>query len=912
MKIRRHVLRCLLPLVLLATLGAAQTLPTGVERRASMAGITEYAYPNGLRVLLLPDAGSATITVNMIYLVGSRHEGYGETGMAHLLEHMLFILTTDGRSIKQELTTRGADFNGTTSYDRTNYYETVKASDDNLKWALSLEADRMLKMRIEKQLLDTEMTVVRNEFERGENSVTRVLGERVLSTAFLWHNYGKSTIGSRQDIEKVPIDRLEAFYRKYYQPDNAVLVVAGAIDPAKTLTMIAQSFGTIPRPTRKLDQTYTVEPVQDGERYVELRRVGKGKNIMIAYHTPAFAHPDDGVIEVMEGILTPGGSGRLYKALVETKKALSVGMGIMELHDPGLTTVSVSLNDEQSVDEAKKIVYETIAGLVTTPPTREEVDRSKNAIIQRMDRGFKSSEDLAMNMTDMAASGDWRLLFMNYEEIKRTTSEDIVRVAKTYFKDSNRTVGVFIPEATPDRVVVPDAPSMEQLLREYPTSINITDGEVLDPNPASIEKRITRLKLPSGFKVTLLPKGTRGDTVSADINFRFGNEALVTGKNAAAQLAGSLLMRGTSTMNRQQIQDAMQKLNAQIGLGGGLNSASASIETTSENLIPAIRLAMQILRDPVFPESDFEQIRTQQIAAIERNRTEPGSLVNEALQANLSPFPRSDVRHSRTMEEQLEDLKKVTIDDVKAFYRQFYGASTGEMVVVGKFTPEEVRKVAEETLGSWKSASPYARILSKAMPVTPINRKIETPDKENAQFSAGLRIAMTDTDPDYPAMVVANFMFGGSISARLPDRIRNREGLSYSVSTSFSAPAFGDAAVFSVSAICNPKNAPAVEASFRDELTKTLASGFTAAELADAKKSIRDQRIVSRSNDSGVGGLIMTREQLDRTLAWDERIDSAIDDLTLDQVNAAFRKRVNLAGISIVKGGAFQAAGAYQ
>ena len=371
MKIRTSLLRFVLPVVFLVTIAAAQTLPTGVERRATMAGITEYAYPNGLRVLLLPDAGSATMTVNMIYLVGSRHEGYGETGMAHLLEHMNFILSTDGRNIKQELTGRGATWNGTTSYDRTNYYETFKASEDNLKWALGLEADRMVKMRIEKPLLDTEMTVVRNEFERGENSVTSVLAERVLSTAFLWHNYGKSTIGSRQDIEKVPIDRLAAFYRKYYQPDNAVLVVAGPIDPANTLNLISQSLGVIPRPTRKLDETYTVEPTQDGERYVELRRVGKGRNIMIAYHAPALAHPDDGVIEVMEGVLIgPGGSGRLYKALVESKKALSVGMGVMELHDPGLITVSVSLNDDQSVDEAKKIVYDTIANLVKEPPTR--------------------------------------------------------------------------------------------------------------------------------------------------------------------------------------------------------------------------------------------------------------------------------------------------------------------------------------------------------------------------------------------------------------------------------------------------------------------------------------------------------------------------------------------------------------
>jgi len=913
MKIRIHALRALAVLVLLSTVFTAQTLPTGVQRRATMAGITEYAYPNGLRVLLLPDGGSATTTVNMIYLVGSRHEGYGETGMAHLLEHMNFILTTDGRNVKQELTARGATWNGTTSYDRTNYFETFKASDDNLKWALGLEADRMTKMRIEQQLLDTEMTVVRNEFERGENSVAGVLAERVFSTAFLWHNYGKSTIGSRQDIEKVPIDRLAAFYRKYYQPDNAVLVIAGPIDPAKTLGMVADIIGVIPRPTRKLDETYTVEPAQDGERYVELRRVGKGKNLMLAYHTPAFAHPDDGALEVMEGILVgPGGSGRLYKALVETRKALSVSMGIMELHDPGVSTVSATLSDDQSIDEVRKIIIDTLAGIVTTPPTVEEVNRAKNNIVQRMDREFKDSQNLAMGMTDTVSSGDWRLLFTNFEEIKRATSDDVVRVAKQYFKASNRTVGVFLPEASPDRVSVPAAPSLDQLLRDYPTSINITDGEVLDPAPVNIEKHITRLKLPSGFKLTMLPKGTRGNVVNAEIHLRFGNETLLAGKNAAAQLAGALLMRGTSTMSRQQIQDAMQAINARISVSGGLSDAGASIETTAENLIPAMRLAAQILKDPVFPESDFEQLRTQQIAGIERGRSDPANQASEVLQSNLSPFPRSDVRHSRTMDEQIEDLKKVTLDDVKAFYRQFYGATVGELVVVGKFTPEDVRRTAEETLGAWKSPSPYQRIASKALAVTPINRKIETPDKENAQFNAGLRMSMTDTDPDYAAMIAANYMFGGSISSRLADRIRNREGLSYSVRSSFSAPAFGDSALFSMSAISNPKNTPNVEASFLDELKRTLDGGFTAAELAEAKKSIRDQRTVGRSGDSDLQDLIMTREQLDRTLAWDEKLDAAIEALTLAEVNAAFRKRINAAGISIVKAGDFKAAGVLQ
>src|SRR6201986_2194681 len=237
-------------LIVAAVAGSAisQTLPQGVEKKATVAGITEYDYPNGLRGLLFPDASSPKLTVNMTYLVGSRFEGYGETGMAHLVEHMNFSLTTNGRSIKKELTDHGADWNGTTDYDRTNYFETVTASDENLKWALGLEQDRMVKMRIEKSLLDTEMTGGRNEFERGENNPQSILEERVISTAYLWHNYGKSVIGSRADIERVPIDKLAAFYRKYYQPDNAVLVIAGQFDASKAMVMVADTLGAIPRP----------------------------------------------------------------------------------------------------------------------------------------------------------------------------------------------------------------------------------------------------------------------------------------------------------------------------------------------------------------------------------------------------------------------------------------------------------------------------------------------------------------------------------------------------------------------------------------------------------------------------------------------------------------------------------------
>ena len=893
-----------------------QTLPQGVTKKASMGGISEYSYPNGLRVLLFPDPSSPKVTVNMNFLVGSRHEGYGESGMAHLLEHLNFILSTHDRNIKRELTDHGAQWNGTTDYDRTNYFETITAGDDNLKWALGLEAERMVNMRIEKQLLDTEMTVVRNEFERGENSPERILMERVLSTAYLWHNYGKSVIGSRADIEKVPIDRLAAFYHKYYQPDNAVLVIAGQFDESKALALVAQTCGVIPRPARVLDNTYTVEPVQDGERYVELRRVGTNQALMIAWHAPAFAYPDSAALEVLSGILSTGGgrsggTGRLYKALVDNKKVLSVNMGYEEMHDPGFALVSATLSKDQSLAEARKIIFDTVANVVTEPPTKEEVEKVKSQILQGMERTMTNSQQAALALTSTIASGDWRLYFLNYAELKKVTVEDVARVAKLYFKPSNRTVGEFIPTDAPDRTEVPEAPSIESLLKDFKSGMSVTAGEAFDPTPANIEKHLTRVRLANGLKVVMLPKTTRGGSVSATVDLNFGDDKSLVGMRGAASMAGSLLMRGTLHKTRQQIQDEMVKLNARITVAGGLSGANASIQTTAENLIPALTLVAEILREPSFPESEFEQVKKQRIAALENAKTDPGSLAQLTLTRAINPFPRNDVRYVSTLDESIAEVNAVTLDDVKKFHAQFYGAGNGSVVVAGQFDPAALQKAAGDLFGGWRSAAPYQRITSRYIKVPPVNLKIETPDKQNAQFEAGLNFAMADTDPDYPAMVLANYIFGGSITGRAPDRIRNREGLSYGVNSRFAAPAEGNLAVFGGAAISNPKNTPKVESSFKDEFQKTVEKGFTAEEVTAAKKAIRDERLVGRSGDAQLLRLISAREEFGRTMKWDEDMDAKLAALTVDQVNAALKRHVDPAALSIVKAGDFKTAGVY-
>jgi len=349
-----------------------------IKKTASVEGITEYKLDNGMKVLLFPDNSSQTITVNITYKVGSRHEGYGEKGMAHLLEHMVFKGTPKHEDIPNELTSHGARPNGTTWYDRTNYFESFNATDENLDWALDLEADRMVNSYIAKEDLESEFSVVRNEFESGENSPTGVLMKKVISTAYLWHNYGQSTIGNRSDIERVPIENLKAFYKKYYRPDNAVLMVTGKFEVEKTLALIAKKFNTIKNPSTALRDVPTIEPPQDGEKRVTLSRVGDLQIISALYHTPAGSHEDYAALAIAEDVLTDQPSGRLYKALIDEKKSSSLWSFAPFTKEPSFIYINVDVPSDKSLSEAETTFLTLLDDFSRNPVIEEELKRSKS------------------------------------------------------------------------------------------------------------------------------------------------------------------------------------------------------------------------------------------------------------------------------------------------------------------------------------------------------------------------------------------------------------------------------------------------------------------------------------------------------------------------------------------------------
>ena len=882
----------------------AQTKITTVE------GITEYRLNNGMDVLMFPDSSKPTVTVNVTYMVGSRHEGSGETGMAHLLEHMLFKGTPTRGDIKTELKKYGAEYNGSTYYDRTNYFETLAATDENLHYVLQMEADRMVNSKVSRQDLDSEMTVVRNEFESGENSPERILFERVLSTAYLWHSYGRSPIGSRSDIEHVPIERLQAFYRNYYQPDNAMLVVAGKFDPAKTLAWIQESFGAISKPTRKLMPTYTEEPTQDGEREVTLRRVGDSQEVMAAYHTPSAVHPDTEALDVLVAILSEAPSGRLYKALVDSKKATSVSGDTLELREPGMLILSAHLRKDGNLADAEQTLLNVVDGIIKEPPSKEEVDRAKTRLLKEVELTLNSSTDVGIALSETASAGDWRLLYLGRDRLEKVTQEDVARVAKLYLKSSNRTIGRYLPEAAPDRTVIPATPEVASLLTDYKGKADMAQGEDFDPSPANIDARTVRVTLPNGMKLALLSKKTRGGTVNASLILHFGDEKAVFGKGTAAQMAGSMLMRGTVKHNRQQIQDEFDKLKARVGVSGSSTGADASISTLRASFGGALRLAAEVLQQPAFPETELELIRQSSLSRVEQGRSDPQQIAVTELNRHLfAAYPKGDPRYVATVDENIDNLKAVTLADVKKFYSDFYGASNAELAVVGDFDVQEVQKLATELFGDWKSPAPYADVTRSWKKLDQVNKFYEAPDKANAFFIAGSLLNLDQNDPDYPTLIFISRLFGGDTDSRLFRRIRDKDGLSYGVGSVLRAGVKEHVGQFMVYAIANPENTPKVEAAFKDELGKLLSPGVDQAEVDQIKKAWRQEQQVARSQDESLVGLLARNARFGWTMQREADEDKAIASLTPAQVNAASKKWLDPAAVSIFKAGDFKKAG---
>jgi zinc protease len=539
--------------------------------------------------------------------------------------------------------------------------------------------------------------------------------------------------------------------------------------------------------------------------------------------------------------------------------------------------------------------------MAADPITDDEVERARTQLQNDIEMALTNPRELGIALSEFIAMGDWRLFFLYRDRLREVKREDVQRVATRYLKSANRTLGIFVPTPQPDRAEIPPAPDVAALVKDYQGAAAVAAGEVFDPTPANIDARTIVRQLPGGMKLALLPKKTRGGTVVAQLTLRWGDEQSKMGRSAACSLASAMLMRGTTKHTREQLRDEFDRLKAGVSVGG----ERSSIETLRPNLPAVLRLVAEVLREPAFPASEFEQLKRSALTGIEGMKSDPNALAGLQLARHLNPYPPEHWLYTPTLEERMQRLQSVSIEDLRRCHDEFYGASNAELAVVGDFDAEEITRLAQQLFGDWKSPRPFTRIADSYHDVPAINRNLDTPDKANAVFRAGLNLPLRDDQPDYPALALGNYLLGGSSDARLSRRIREQEGLSYSVRSWLSAGSIDAVGEFGISAIYAPQNRARIETEILEVLRQVLREGFSDAEVAAARKGYLALRKLSRTQDGALAERLANNLYLGRRFAWDADFDAKIAALTPQQIQSALKRYLDPHKLSIVKAGDF-------
>jgi zinc protease len=648
---------------------------------------------------------------------------------------------------------------------------------------------------------------------------------------------------------------------------------------------------------------WTVEPTQDGDRTFTVRRKGDVQIVIAAYHTPSGLHDDSDAAGFASAILGNAPTGRLHKALVETGMASQVFGYPMSGVAPGLQMFGAVVKPGDSIDRARDELVKVVESFGESPPTEAEMVRTRQAFLNQAEKALANHEALGVQMSEYIALGDWRLFFLARDELEKMTAARVQEMAKKYFRRDNRTIGFFLPEDNPLRAEIPPAPTVAEVMKDFKPKSDTSVAEAFDPSQDNIDARTKRFEV-DGIKVALLPKKNRGETVNVSMVLRIGNEKDLFGQQTNAMLAGRMLARGTTKYTREQLSDEFDRLK----VSGRVSGTNASFQTTRPNLEGALRLAAHVLREPSFPQSEFDQLVNQTVTGIRASMAEPEALASDVIAQRFNIYPKGDWRYSPSLQETLDAVQAAKLEDVKAFHARFYGASPAQIAIVGDFDEAAARALIQELFTGWKPAVPYARVPVEFREIAPTNTVVRTSDKENAVFLARENVELRDDDPDFIALYVADYIVGGGagFESRLMTRIRQREGLSYGVGSELSVGSEDRAGAWSVYAIAAPQNIAKVETAFKEELTRAIKDGFTDAEVANAKSGILSTRAQTRAQDGALAAAWVGNLHLGRTFQWSKEFEAKLRALTTAQVNAALRKYIDPAKITVVKAGDFK------
>ncbi|MBF2054306.1 MAG: insulinase family protein [Candidatus Sericytochromatia bacterium] len=862
------------------------------------AGIQEYRLSNGLKLLLVHNPAAPVVTVQVVYHVGSRNEAVGHTGATHFLEHMLFKGTPSfnkakGSQIPQVLNRIGANFNATTWLDRTTYYETVPA--DQLELALQLEAERMQHAFIRDRDRQMEMTVVRNEMERDENDPDSQMFKHLFAQAYLAHPYHHPTIGWHSDVEGMPTARLRQFYKDFYHPNNATLLLVGDFERKSALELVTRHFGPIPASAKPIPVMYTHEQVQQGERRFVLRRPGQLGSVQMAWHVPPMQHADSHALDVLQDILSEGVNSRLYQAVVETQLGLYAGAYNLQLRDPGLFIAFAKLSSGVSHAEVETAILACISDLQQQPPAERELQRVKNQVRAAFSYQRHGAHQLASMLAEFEAAASWQYMVHYLERLDAVTAADVQRVAQTYLKPDNRTVGHFVPEAS--------------------DSIALTQTEATAPVPrpaakaaAGQQRRAGKSKIQRqtfGNGVLLTQENHLDNTVALHGQLRAGVAYNPDSVSPLAQLAVGMLKKGTQNYDKLVLADQLAQLGTSIDFRLGADTVSFSVRCLSEHFERSLALLHEILLQPRFEADEFDKLRRQRIDRLKQRRDNTDAMAYDLLYRQL--YPAGHYHHQPEIEALIAATEAATLDDVMAFYHQHYRSGGMVLAGVGDFDSQSLYDFAQNRFADWQpEILPWPVIPDQPLQAAGQTLVCPMPDKANVSIVMGHQSQLKRTDPDYFAAMLGNHVLGqSSLSSRLGLRIRDQLGLTYGIYSHF-PDLSRSAGPWVVAVTTHPDNVQAVLAETRKVIRQVLSKGLTPTELSEARSSLTGSYLVNLTTHPEIAARLLQLEHYQLGLNYFQRRGKLIAAVSDEAVQQALRQHLHPDRLSVAIAGKYE------
>lgn len=907
---------------------AAPVTADGYAHVKTVGAIDEYTLTsNGLQVLLLPDRSTPTLTFMVTYRVGSRNEVTGTTGATHILEHLMFKGSANhdrvkGNNVDQLLERSGALYNANTWLDRTSYFENLGS--EHLPVVVTMEADRMRNLLLRDEDRKPEMTVVRNEFERGENSPTGALDKEIYQAAFTAHPYHHSTIGHRSDIEKVSIEKLREFYDTFYWPNNATVSVIGDFDPATALALVKKAFGVYPRSPKPIPEMYTEEPEQTGPRRVVVKRAGQLGVVGVAYKVPGATHADYAAVKLLTDILTDGKNSRMYKAITNKNLATSVDGDLGMFHDTSMDILYANLAPGAKHEDVEALVLQEVERVKKDGVTEAELKAAAAKTLARAAFKRDGSFAIAGELTENIAAGDWTLFYTLSEAIKKVTLADVQRVANKYFQADQSTTGWFIPTAAGGAAkpaakasLMAEAEAQHDGHRGphyYRTPGVDAPAPALAPMAdaagsagsagAAASKMAAHAKRSkvAGVDFIAYPTGAK-DVVTLRASLPVGR-ALAGNNPALATLTGMMLDQGTQKQDKFAIAQKLEEVGAALSFRAGADLLEINARALKKDVPLVLALMAEQLRTPAFSAEEFDKAKKQYAGSVKRSLESTDFRAADALTRAI--YPVGHPNRNPAPEDLLAAIEATKLDDVKAFHKAHYGPAHMTLVAVGDLDLPALQAELAKSFSGWSGGSAAVRAAKAPAITAPQTVDVAIPGKTSVSLVIGQPSGLRYTDPDYQALRLATAILGSGFTGRLMGNVRDKEGLTYGIGAGLAGDTLNDGD-WRIAGTFAPSLLDKGIASTQRQLQLWYDQGVTPAEVAARKSNLVGSFKVGLATTTGMANVLLATVNRGYDLNWLDEMPGKINALTDAQVNGAIKKYLKPSAMVMVKAGTLPA-----